>query len=135
MNSVTTILPFGMLTPTPQWLPHHNVFNEWTWEQWQWNESLRNAAKVQHYWSLTIRLFSIVFRRLVGGGVLPLCREAFIVFCDCSWLDQCLIELLVIHSNTWNYLTLLTYIYKSYSCKIYVYIGFGIEWPTSVDMP
>ena len=28
--------------------------------------------------------------------------------------DWCLIELLVIHSNTWNYFTLLTYVYKSY---------------------
>ena len=28
--------------------------------------------------------------------------------------DCCLIELLVIHDNTWNHLTLLTYVHKSY---------------------
>ena len=29
-------------------------------------------------------------------------------------MTDVLIELLVVHKNTWNYLTLLTYVYKSY---------------------
>ena len=37
------------------------------------------------------------------------------------------IELLVMHSNTWNYLSLLTYVYKSYIFNMYVEIGFGIK--------
>ena len=32
----------------------------------------------------------------------------------CKQKTDVLIELLVIHSNTWNYLTLLNYVYKSY---------------------
>ena len=36
--------------------------------------------------------------------------------------EWCLIKLLVIYSNTWNYLTLLTYVYKSYISNIYIYI-------------
>ena len=41
----------------------------------------RNFAfpKLQHYWSLSIRLFRVIIRTLVGG-VLPLCREAVCVF-------------------------------------------------------
>ena len=38
--------------------------------------------KLQHYWNLTIRLFSVISRTLVegGGGVLLLCRGAVGVF-------------------------------------------------------
>ena len=35
--------------------------------------------KLQHYWNLAIRLFSVISRTLIGG-VLPLCREAVSVF-------------------------------------------------------
>ena len=54
---------------------------EWTWEQWQ----LRGtppSPKLQNYWSLTIRLFSVISRALVARGcwVLPLWRDAFSVF-------------------------------------------------------
>ena len=30
--------------------------------------------KLQHYLNLTIRLFSVISRTLIGGGVIPLCR-------------------------------------------------------------
>ena len=43
--------------------------------------------KLQHYWSLTIRLFSVISRTLVGG-VLPLCRDSVGVFYSPSWLDN-----------------------------------------------
>ena len=52
---------------------------EWTWEQWQWRSTPH--SKLQHYWSLTIILFSVISRTLImGQGVEPLCREAVGVF-------------------------------------------------------
>ena len=37
--------------------------------------------KLQHYWSLTIRLFSVLSRTLVAG-VLLLCKDAVDIFCS-----------------------------------------------------
>ena len=47
----------GATTPGP----------EWAWEQSQWRSAL-HFSKLQHYWSLTIRLFSIISRKFVVGG-------------------------------------------------------------------
>ena len=56
--------------------------SEWTWERWQWR-STSHSPKLQHSWSLTIRLFSVKSRTLVvgilpktphWGGILPLCK-------------------------------------------------------------
>ena len=46
----------------------------WTWEWWQW-KGTPHSPKLLHYWNLTIRLFGVISRILVGE-VLPLCREA-----------------------------------------------------------
>ena len=43
---------------------------EWTWEQWQWRGT-PHSPKLQHCWNLTIRLFSVISRTLVGGGSYP----------------------------------------------------------------
>ena len=43
---------------------------EWTWERWQWRGT-PHSPKLQHYWNLTIRLFSVISRTLVGGGGYP----------------------------------------------------------------
>ena len=54
---------------------------EWTWERWQsWGTP--HSPKLQHYWNLTNRLFSVISRRLVvrRGGCLPLCRGAVGIF-------------------------------------------------------
>ena len=45
---------------------------EWTWKQWQ--TGTLHSTKLQHYSSLTIRLFSIISRTLVGGSLTPLQR-------------------------------------------------------------
>ena len=46
----------------------------WTWERWQWR-STPYSPKLQHYWYLTIKFFSVISRTLVGGGILtPLQR-------------------------------------------------------------
>ena len=39
---------------------------ELNWEQWQWRGTL-HSPKLQHYWNLTIRLFSVT----LGGGSYP----------------------------------------------------------------
>ena len=58
---------------------------EWTWEQWQWRGTPR-SQKLQD-WSLTLGLFNIITRTLIGR-VLPLCKDAVGVFCSPSWLGQ-----------------------------------------------
>ena len=40
---------------------------EWTWEQWQWWGAL-HSPKLQHHWNLTIRLFRVIYRTLIGGS-------------------------------------------------------------------
>ena len=57
-----------------------------TWEQWQWRGTL-HSPKLQHYWSLNIRLLSVISGIFVGG-VLSLFRGAVGVFCRPSWLGQ-----------------------------------------------
>ena len=47
---------------------------EWSWEWWHWRGTL-HSPKLQHH--LTIRLFSVIFRTLIGGGCLtPLQRSS-----------------------------------------------------------
>ena len=38
------------------------------WERWQWRGTL-HSTKLQHYWNLIIRLFSVISRTLVVEGV------------------------------------------------------------------
>ena len=38
---------------------------EWTWEQWKWRVAL-HSPKLLHHWNLTIRLFSVISRTLIG---------------------------------------------------------------------
>ena len=45
----------------------YHSWPEWTWEQWQWR-STPHSPKLQHYWNLTIRLFSVISRTLVRGS-------------------------------------------------------------------
>ena len=41
--------------------------SDWTREWCQWRGTL-HFPKLQHYWNLTIRLFSVISRTLIGGG-------------------------------------------------------------------
>ena len=41
---------------------------EWTWVRWQWRGTL-HSPKLHRCWNLTIRLFSVIYRILVRGGV------------------------------------------------------------------
>ena len=59
---------------------------EWTWEWWQWRDT-QHYLKLQYYWNLTIRLFNVVSRTLVGGR-LPLCRGLVGVFYSPSWVGN-----------------------------------------------
>ena len=76
---------------------------KWTWERWQWRGTT-HSPKLEHYWNLTIRLFCVIPRTLIGGvlllcsmshmtlvgsgWVLPLCREVVGVFYNPSGLDK-----------------------------------------------
>ena len=51
---------------------------EWTREKWQWRGT-PHSSNLQHYWSLTIGLFNVISKTLIGG-VLPFCRDAVGVF-------------------------------------------------------
>ena len=54
----------------------YNSGPDWTWEQWQWRGA-PHSLKLQHYWNLTIRLFSVIYTSLVwGGGLTPLQRSS-----------------------------------------------------------
>ena len=57
----------------------------WTKGQLKWRCS-SHSLKLQHYWSLTIRLF--VIYRTFTGGILSLCRDAVSVFYNPSWLGH-----------------------------------------------
>ena len=79
-------MPLVLLGPY-QW--YHSGL-EWTWEWWQWRGTL-HSPKLQHCLNLTIRLFSVISRPLVGG-VFPLSREEVSVFYCSSrlgkWFDE-----------------------------------------------
>ena len=51
---------------------YHTVW-EWTWERWQCRGTM-NSRKLWHYCNLTIRLFSVISRTIVWGGLTPLLR-------------------------------------------------------------
>ena len=57
-------------------------------ERWQRRDIL-HSVKLQHYWSLIIRFFSIISRALVGRDLL-FCRDAMGVFYSPSQLGQVL---------------------------------------------
>ena len=48
---------------------------EWTWERWQWRGT-PHSPKLQDCWNLTIRLFSVISRTLVGVCLTPLQRSS-----------------------------------------------------------
>ena len=45
----------------------YNSGPEWTWERWQWRDTLL-LPKLQQYWNLTFRLFSVISTTHVGGS-------------------------------------------------------------------
>ena len=55
---------------------------EGTWEQWQ-GRGNPYSPKLKHFWSLAIRLFSVITRKLIEGLI---CRDAVEVFCSPSRL-------------------------------------------------
>ena len=42
----------------------------WTWDRWQWRGTLP-SPKLLHYWNLTIRLFCVISRTIVGASYHP----------------------------------------------------------------
>ena len=64
----------GYLMPNP----------EWTWEWWQWRGT-PHSPKLQHYWNLTIRLFSVLSRTLVGGVLPPTEKQSVYSTPPANW--------------------------------------------------
>ena len=58
--------------------PYQVLPLRWTWERWRWRVTL-HSPKLQYYWSLTIRLFSVISKTLIGR-VLALCRDAVVFY-------------------------------------------------------
>ena len=101
------VIQFSIITQFSSIWPIDRCYHsrpEWTWEQWQWRGSL-HFSKLQHYWNLTIRLFNVICRTHVGGGLTSLQR--------CSWCilqlqlteqviycDSCM-AMLRIHKSVW----------------------------------
>ena len=48
------------------WTPikYYHFGSEWAWEQWQWR-CIPHSLKLRHYWGLTIRFVSIIYRTLI----------------------------------------------------------------------
>ena len=57
-----------------------------------------HSPKLRHYWSLTMRLFSVISRIFVGG----VCRDSVVVFYSPSRLDQYEVESLRIYFVYFN---------------------------------
>ena len=53
--------------------PIDRTLSEWTLEAIAM-EGAPHPPKLQHYWNLTIRLFSVICKTLIGGGLTPLQR-------------------------------------------------------------
>ena len=70
---------FSSIQPIDRILIRCNHFvPEWTWRRWQRRGTL-HSPKFQHYWSLTIRLLSVISRTLVGWGLIPLQRSSWCI--------------------------------------------------------
>ena len=53
--------------------------SEWAWEQWQWR-GIPHFPKLQIYWGICIRWFSVICRTLVLGWIMPHFIEGVGVF-------------------------------------------------------
>ena len=76
-----------MIWPIDKTLSGETSGPEWTWGKGQWRCTL-HSPKLQHYWKLTIRLFSVIYQDTHWEGVLPLCREAVSVLYSPSRLSN-----------------------------------------------
>ena len=105
----------------------------WTSVQWQWKSTL-NSPKLHYNWSLTLRLVSVISGHSLGWEVLLLTQMQSVYYtvpadwtmleielfdhstaCKNEW---CLIEVLVIHENTWNHLIVCKQIVMNWIIRI-----------------
>ena len=79
---------FALSLNVKQFYLTHRYNNPIRWYQsrpeWQWRGTL-HSQMFQNYWSLTIRLFNIISRTLVGGE-LAFGRDAVGIFYSPSWM-------------------------------------------------
>ena len=88
---------------------------EWTWEQWQWRGT-PHSPKLQQYWNLSIRLFSVISRSFVEWESLTPCRETVGVFYSPSWLGKKLFVIRIIIRSSDCLLRIIIIDFKLYNC-------------------
>ena len=79
----TAILNNDIIWPRDKTLSGTST-QEWTWETSQWSGTPHFP---KHYWSLTVRLFTVIFRAHFGG-VFPQRRGAVGLFCNPRWIGR-----------------------------------------------
>ena len=102
---------------------------EWTWEWWQWRGIL-HSSKLQHYWSLTFRLFSVI-QDTCWGWVLPLCRDPVSVFYSSNQLGLILkdiIYLLIVRIPEVSFFSLDGFWLVYACCRINEYVDPADVW-------
>ena len=74
---------------------------EGTWEQCQWRGAT-HSPKLQHYWNLTIRFFSVISSTLmVGGGSYPFAEvQSMYSTAPANWAIVVLIKNLTQHTSS-----------------------------------
>ena len=90
----------------------------------KWKGTL-HSPKLQYYWNLTIRLFSVISRTLVRG-VLPLCREAVGVLYSPSQMGKLFCSTLFTRLHTLK--KIITYFFLTRRCNPIIYYLTGSEW-------
>ena len=76
--ALSLIVKYFHLTQIEDSVRCYHSWSEKTWERWQWR-STPHFPKLQHYWSLTIRLFSVIFRVLIEKGLTPPQRNSWCI--------------------------------------------------------
>ena len=67
-------------------------------EQWQWKGAL-HSPKLQHHWNLTIRLFRVICRTLVGDGGLTLLQRCCQFILQSQLIGQKSLFFLVLYND------------------------------------
>ena len=112
-------------------LKYYHSGAEWTSKRWEW-KGTPYSPKLLHYWSFTIKLFSVISRTLIGKGILLLCWVAVGAFLSPRRLGKCMHVYIYayahvyIHTHRHIYINLYIFIYPEkliYTCiHIYIYI-------------
>ena len=64
---------------------------KWTRKRWQWMDTY-HSSKPQHFWNLTIRLFSTIYGTLIWRGSYASAEEQLLYSkAPADWVNKCLV--------------------------------------------